>query len=323
MKKILLIRMLGLGDVTCVGIPAVRHLKKLFPDAEISMLTYAAAKDVVSLAEPDVKILHMQKGEWPDNILQAMEAFLGLSEKIIAEEYTQVINLDTWFMPCFLTRFLKDAGVAVTGNYMSISVADLLSEFQAQTLKPHYVNDPAAYMESTFFAMSRWHTPWWEIGAIPDMGYPEFYLRHCCGFSDIDMDMNIDVQPYKKFNNMRAHKQIIALATDARTKERNYPYGNELQSLLESKGYHVWTGFDGSVSMSKTLSMLKASDLLITVPSAPQWLAATVGCPSLVIVGEVDPRTLMPEYATEQSSVPISAEELANDVHELLNATRQ
>lgn len=323
MNKILLIRMLGLGDVTCIGIPAIRHLKNKFPDAEITVLTYAAGKEILSLAEPDVNIMHMQKGEWPDNILQAMEAFLGLSEKIITEEYTQVINLDTWFMPCFLTRFLKDAGVSVSGNYMSVSVADLLAEFQAQTLKPEFVHDPGAYMESTFFAMSRWHTPWWEIGSIPDMGYPEFYLRHCCGFADIEMDLSIEVQPYKKFANMRAHKPIIALATDARTKERNYPHGEQLKTLLERRGYHVWTGFDGSVSMSKTLSMLKATDLLITVPSAPQWLAATVGCPSLVIVGEVDPRTLMPEYATEQSGVAISAEELAADVHELLSTAQK
>lgn len=318
-QKILIIRMLGLGDVTCIGIPAIRHFKAKFPDAEIHFLTYAAGEEIISLAEPKVKIKSLEKGAWPDDFLPAIEAFLGLAEDIVGEAYTQIVNLDTWFMPCFLSRFLKDVGEPVIGNYLGMSLQQLLNEFQAQTLKAEYVNDPSEYIESSFFSMPRWHSPWWEFGTVPDYGYPEFFLRFCCGFGDIDMDMSVKVTANEKMEKLRKRKKVVALATDARTQERNYPHADKLELLLKKAGFEVWTGFDGSISMRKTLAKLKASDLLVTVPSAPQWLATTVGCPSLVISGDVDPRTLMPDYATEPSETPVSAEELVESIKSIFD----
>lgn len=313
-QKILLIRMLGLGDVTCIGIPAIRFVKSRFPEAEITILTFSAGKEVISLAEPDVKIMGLDKGEWPDNIVPAMETFMGLAEIIVGEGFDQIINLDTWFMPCFLARFLKDTGEPVEGNWMSKSLTEFLDEFQKQTLKAEYVNDPAEYIQSSFFGMQRWHTAWWEYGSSPLLGYPEFYLRTCCGFSDIQMDFTINVPKNERFEKISTRKKIIALATDARTEERNYPHGAKLAELLKKAGFEVWSGFDGSVPMKKTLSKLKSSHLLVSVPSAPQWLAAAVGTPTLIISGTVDPRTLMPEYATDPSETPIAPEDLVASI---------
>ncbi|WP_100642151.1 glycosyltransferase family 9 protein [Alteromonas facilis] len=316
--KILLIRMLGLGDVTCIGIPALRYVKQCNPDADIHFITFAAGKEVIQLAEPDVTVFGLEKGEWPDNIVYAMETFLGLAEKIVGEGYQQIINLDTWFMPCFLARFLKDAGEPVQGNIMGMSVADLITQFQAQTLKPEFVNEPAAYMQSTWFSMHRWNSLWWQSGLAPDGGYPEFYLKTCCGFNGLQLDMHIDVQADEKLIQIAKSKKVVALACDARTPERHYPYADEVKSMLQQQGVHVWTGFDGAVSMKQTLAMLKASDLLISVPSAPQWLATAVECPSLIITGQVDPRTLMPDYATDMSDVPVEPAVLVEGVLAIL-----
>lgn len=305
--------MLGFGDVACVGIPATRYIRKTFPNANVHFLTYSVGADLICLAEPEVNVIALEKELWPDNIIPAMEQFLILAEKIIALEFDTIINLDTWFMPCFLARFLKDAGEPVQGNFMSIPVDELIEKLHMQTLSQAYVHEPANYMNSTFFSMSRWHTPWWEVGAVPEFGYPEFYLRHCCGFSDIEIDMSINIDKHQKLQKEAKGKKIIALATEARTGERNYPHGNQLRELLESAGYHVWSRFDGSQPLRKTLSMLKTSDLLVTVPSAPQWLATTVNCPSLVLVGDVDPRTLMPDYATEHGVIA-TPEELLESV---------
>lgn len=317
-NKVLIIRMLGLGDVTCIGIPAVRYVKERIPDAEIHFLTFAAGKDVIRLAEPDVKVFGLDKGEWPDELLLAMETFLGLAETIVGEGYQQIINLDTWFMPCFLARFLKDAGEPVEGNLMGISVAELIEQFQSHTLKPEFVNEPAAYMQSTWFSMHRWNSLWWESGLAPSGGYPEFYLKTCCGFSDIDMNMQIDVTPDPKLSKIRERKKVVALACSARTAERDYPYAKELKKQLEQKGIYVWTGFDGRVSMQQTLAQLGATDLLISVPSAPQWLAQAMNCPSLIITGQVDPRTLMPDYATDMSEQPVAPEVLVDGVTSIL-----
>lgn len=315
-EKILLIRMLGLGDVTSIGIPAIRHIRKCFPQADVHVLTYAAGADIIALAEPALTLHVMKKEEWPEHIVDAMQAFLGLAEVILAEEFTQIINLDTWFMPCFLARFLKDAGEPVFGNTMSISVAELVDKFQQQTLSPDYVNDSGQYMQSSWLSMEQWHTAWWLRGTPPEGGYPEFYLRRCCGFHDIDMNLAIDVEADSKLTTM--NKPVVALATDARTAERHYPYADKLKQLLNEAGVYVWTGFDGRCSMRQTLAQLKASQLLVTVPSAPQWLAATVNTPSLVISGTVDPRTLMPDYATDMSAEPVAPEQLVQGILEIL-----
>ena len=320
--KILLIRMLGLGDVTCIGIPALRFVKQRNPEAEIHFLTFAAGKAVIELAEPDVKVFGLEKGEWPDNIVYAMETFLGLAETIVGEGYQQIINLDTWFMPCFLARFLKDAGEPVEGNIMGMSVAELVDQFQNQTLKPEFVNDPSAYMQSTWFSMFRWHTPWWQTGQAPDGGYPEFYLKSCCGFADIELDMLIEGPKSQSLLSKAKGKPIVAIACDARTPERHYPHADMLKQQLEERGVYVWTGFDGSIPMHETLANLRCTDLLITVPSAPQWLAASTKCPALVITGQVDPRTLMPDYATDMSEEPVEPMIVVDGVMSILQESR-
>lgn len=315
-EKILLIRMLGLGDVTCIGVPALRFVRSRFPDAELTFLTFGVGEEVIQLAEPSVEVISLKQGEWPENIVHAMQSFLALAEVIVSREFTQIINLDTWFMPCFLSRFLKDAGEPVVGNVMSMPVAQLLSEFQSQTLSPDYVNNPENYMQSSWLSMHQWHTRWWESPSAPDGGYPEFYLKRCCSFADCDMDMSIDVVADTSLKS--CGKPVISLNTQARTAERGYPFTDELIKALEAEGFVAWTGFDGSISMQQTLAQLKSSDLLITVPSAPQWLAHAVNTPSLVISGMVDPRTLMPDYATDMSELPVSVKSLVEGVKGIL-----
>lgn len=322
-QKILLIRMLGLGDVTSIGLPALRHFQAKFPEAQVDFLTYAAGQEILQLGSPQTQLLAIEKEEWPDDLLQAMEVFLGLAEQIIPKAYDLIVNLDTWFMPCLLARFLKDAGEPVQGNMMSMSVQQLLHEFQHQVLQPDYVNNTANYLQSSWFSMARWHTPWWQSEYLPELGYPEFYLKNCCSFDDIQLDMSIDVTADPKLAKVGQSKKVIALATDARTAERHYPFGIELKRILNRQGYHVWSGFDGSIPMRQTLAQLKSSDLLVTIPSAPQWLATSVGCPSLVICGEVDPRTLMPDYATEQSPSPIPAAQLAESINSIFIEAQQ
>ncbi|MFT6414221.1 MAG: hypothetical protein ACJASI_002353, partial [Glaciecola sp.] len=227
-EKILIIRMLGLGDVTCIGVPSVRYIKRKYPGAEVHFLTYAAGFEVMALAEPQVKTFGLKNGEWPEDILKAMEVFLGLAESIIGEAYTKIINLDTWFMPSFLSRFLKDAGEPVEGNYIGMSIAELITQFQNQTLPPTFVNDPGHYLQSTWFSMMRWHTTWWQSDYLPEHGYPEFYLRTCCGWQDIDLDMQIQITRDKQIAKKAKSKKVIALATQARTAERSYELTEQL-----------------------------------------------------------------------------------------------
>lgn len=311
-KKILIIRMLEVGDVVSIGVSALRYIKKKEPDAEVHFLTYAKGAEIIKLAEPDVHILELEAGQWPDNIVQAMEAFLGIAEQIIGQAYTQILNFDTAFMPCFLSRFLKDAGEPVHGNYMNCSVQELIDQFQAQSLKAEFVNDPAEYMNSTFFGMARLHSAWWESVTLPEYGYPEFYLRQCCGYTDLEMD------------------NVISLQADCQPVAANRPGNNialssadpvnkvillDLQNLLEEKGYGVWW-VDLNESIQPTLEKLMTTALLVATPGAEHWYASSVGCPSLLICGDLDPRILMPDYATEQGQI-LTANGLAESIESI------
>ncbi|GGD72406.1 glycosyltransferase family 9 protein [Lacimicrobium alkaliphilum] len=316
-EKVLLIRMQQSGEVAAIGIPALRYFRQRLPEASIEMLSYAKGIELIRLAEPDIRVFGLGQQEWPDNIIPAMETFLGLAEKIVAQGYDQIVNLDTGFMPCFLARFLKDAGEPVVGNFMNITVQELLEQFQTQQLSPEYVNQPQNYMSSTFLSMARWHSPWWQGDLLPDNGYPEFYLRSCCGFDDLEMELNIDVPADKALKNQSKTKKVIALQCEATEAKLSYPFKTEMEKLLREQGFYVWT-VESAQNTRNQLMQLKASDLLVTVPGDSQWLASTVSCPSLVICGDVDPRMLMPDYATDPVTAdnpqPIAAAELAESI---------
>lgn len=316
-EKVLLIRMQQPGEVAAIGIPALRYFRQRLPQASIEMLSYAQGIDLIRLAEPGIRVFGLERHQWPDNIIPAMETFLGLAEQIVAEGYDQIVNLDTGFMPCFLARFLKDAGEPVVGNFMNITVQELLEQFQSQRLSPEYVNQPQNYMSSTFLSMARWHSPWWQGDLLPDNGYPEFYLRSCCGFDGLEMQMNIDIPADKALRKQSKTKKVIALLCEAAEAKLSYPFAAELEKLLREQGFYVWT-VDSAQNTRNLLMQLKASDLLVTVPGDGQWLANTVSCPSLVICSDVDPRMLMPDYATDPVTAdkpgPIAAKELAESI---------
>ncbi len=297
--KILIIRLLNTSDVASIAVPAIRYFKKQYPSAQISLMTFAQGGQLVELAEPDVTLIHLNKSDWPDNLLPAMESFLGFAEQIVGEGYDQIINLDTSFMACFLTRFLKDAGERVMGNFMNLSVQALIEQFQSQQLTPEYVSAPQHYMDSTFALMSRWFTRWWESSYLPDNGYPEYYLANCCGFDRLEFDMQIALEPD---SNLMAKKQasekqkVIALTSNALP---NYPYQAELKSLLETKGYQVWSEALSEQPIKSQLEKLAATDLLVSPPAEFYWLAKAAGCETLLITGDSDPAVLMPDYVTE------------------------
>lgn len=297
-EKILLIRMLNEGDVAAIGVPALRFFRQKFPQAELHFLTFGQGKTIIQLAEPDTTIHVLDI--WPDDFFQAMEAFLGLAETIIGEAYQQIVNLDTAFMPCFLARFLQDAGEPVSGNYLSISIEQMLSQVKDQSLQADYVNTTAAYMVSSFFTMSRWHTNWWESQYLPDGGYPEFYLKQCCGFSGLLMDLTIKLptQPKKERDT-----KVVALCLSQSEDGYLYPHTEALRLALQSKGITVRQDKEVNNSVGKFLQLLSESDLMVAKPGTNKWIADAVNCPSLLISGATDPKVFMPEFATD-ATVP-------------------
>ena len=197
-EKVLLIRMLSSGDVCSIGLPVLRYFQKIQPNADIHFLTFGEGAELIKLAEPSVYVHHITEQQWPDEFFLAMDSFLGFAEQIIGENYSQIINLDTTFMPCFLARFLADAGEPLSGNYLNMSVQQLLQQVKDKRLQADYVNSTQAFMASSFVNMHKWHGRWWQFEAEYEGGYPEFYLSQCCGLVDGKLQQAIDVSADKR-----------------------------------------------------------------------------------------------------------------------------
>jgi ADP-heptose:LPS heptosyltransferase len=295
--KILLIRMMGLGDVASILIPAVKIVARQHPDARIHVLTYGAGAELMALA-PGVEQVHpIATEEWPNEIGPAIQSFLRIAERVAAQRFERIINLDTWFMPCFLARVLQELALPVQGNSIGLSTIELFRRLQTRELSQAFLQEPAQYLASTFPNMADWSIPWWN--KYPDAGaYPHFYLRHCCGF-EADIDMSLPIEPDAEFRARAGGKKVIALSMSGSSAAKQYRSANALRAELERAGHHVWSQFDGSLALSAALARLAASDLLVSVATSTQWLARLVGCPTLVLPGPLPPSVLGAEATVE------------------------
>ena len=301
-EKVLLIRMLSSPDVCAIGLPVLRYFQKTFPRAEIHFLTFGDGAELIKLAEPSIQIKQLTQEQWPDNFFLAMESFLGLAEEVIGEAYSQIVNLDTTFMPCFLARFLADAGEPVSGNYLNMSIEQLLQQVQDQSLQAEYVNSTQDFMVSSFVNMHRWHGRWWQNDAEYEGGYPEFYLTKCCGLVDDKLEQTIVVGADKRLAKKAKTNKVIGLCFDQSDDGYLYPHAAHLKKLLEQKGFTVWSEQEAKGDIRSLLKMLSASDLMVCKPSGRRWYAQAVDCATLLISGDSEPALLMPEFATDPVS---------------------
>lgn len=298
-EKILIIRMLSSADVCAIGFPVLRFFQKTQPLAEVHFLTFGDGAELINLAEPTVKVKHVTQKQWPDDFFLAMESFLGLAEEIIGETYDQIINLDTAFMPCFLARFLADAGEPVRGNYLNTSVRQLLQQIQDKSLQAEYVNSTQAFMASSFVNMHKWYGRWWQNEAVHEGGYPEFYVTKCCGLVTDELAQTIIVSPDKRLAKKGKTNKVIGLCLDQSEDGYLYPYTKRLKQRLEQKGFVVWSIEETKGNIRSLLKMLTSSDLMVCKPSGYRWYAQAVDCATLMISGVSEPALLMPEFATD------------------------
>lgn len=295
--KILIIRMMGFGDVASILIPAVKIMHQQYTEATVDVLTYGAGVELMTLVPAVNSVLSVSPEQWPGDIDKAIPCFMDIAQVVISQKYDLIINLDTWFMPCFLARVLKDSGANVQGNFIDYSVEALLYKIERNTFTQSYFQTTNNFLASTYPNMADWTTPWWN--QYPNTSYPEFYLQHCCGFEQ-KIDLSLFVDPDLDFKLQAQTKPIIALSLSGSKASKQYKQGKVVRSMLEQAGYFVWSQFDGSLPMQTTLARLKMTDLLITVATSTQWLAKLVDCPSLMIPGALPPSVLGAELVVEK-----------------------
>lgn len=296
--KILLIRMMGLGDVASILIPAVKLVRHHYPQSSIHVLTYGAGNELMELVPEVDAVLAVTPEQWPSDLDAAIQCFMDVADKVVSHQYDKIVNLDTWFMPCFLARVLKDMGYSLYGNYINYSINEFFQKLHGHALSQAYFQDSTQFLDSSFPNMPDWTIPWWN--KYSDSGaYPEFYLQHCCGFEG-DVDVSLSIEADQDFKQQAMGKKIIALSSSGSKVTKQYTHAAQLKAELEQAGFFVWGQFDGSVPMQTTLARLKVTDLLVTVATSSQWLAKLVGCPSLLIPGALPPSVLGPDLVVDK-----------------------
>lgn len=296
-QKILITRLVGLGDVASILIPAARMVRRAEPQAQIDVLTYQAGVELMSLCKDVNNVLSITEEQWPRDLEPATQSFLDIAKVIAMQGYDRIVCLDTWFMPCFLARVLKDIGLNVEGNFIDLPVADFFEKLNGGQLSATYFQH-TNFMASSYPRMADWQTAWW-LKPHDSAHYPEFYLKHCCGLGDT-VEFDLPVEPDQAFKEQAAGKKIIAVSFKGSTAYKTYPHADALTQRLQDEGYVVWSRFDGSLPMQTTMGRLAVTDLLITVATSTQWLAKLVGCPSLMIPGAMHPATLGAEITVDK-----------------------
>ena len=280
--KILIIRLLGLGDVASILIPAARMIKAENPSNTVDVLTYAAGVELADLCPEIRDVLAVEKEQWPDDPVKAITSFSSIAFFLTQREYDQIYCIDTWFMPCFLATYLKEIGLNVRGNFISKGTQEITQSVISGAADPSYFKE-SNFLESTFKNMDSWKGEWWNTFTEYE-NYARFFLLHCCSLQG-KYDLTLKVDPDEALSAIASDQKIIAVNHTGSGKNKDYKNYRELVDSLERSGFYVWSRFDGSQPLLKTLRMLHATDLVVTVATSTQWLAQAVGTASLVIPG--------------------------------------
>ena len=294
----LVIRLLGLGDVANILIPAARMIKAKAPSNSVDVLTFGAGVELADLCPEISDVLAVDKEQWPDDPLKAISSFSSLAFFLAQRKYDHIYCLDTWFMPCLLATYLSEIGLNVHGNFVSKSTAEITKNIITGSADPSYFQG-TNFLESTFGNMRCWRGPWWDTFAEYE-NYARFFLFHCCSLQG-EYDMTLDVEADTALSELAQGKKIIAVSHVGSGENKVYKNHVELMKLLEESGFYVWSRFDGSQQILKTLQMLRSTDLVVTVATSTQWLAQAVGTPSLVISGCLPPKVLGAELCVQNT----------------------
>ena len=287
--RILAIRLMGLGDVACIGLPAARLLKQRHPGGLVTLLTYAKGGELLELATDLDRVWTLPVEDWPSQWGDLIAPLVKWARRISEAQFDLIYNFDTWFMPCFLARMLKDGGLPVRGNYLRYPARQFAEDVGKGAFPLDVASKPGLYLDSDFPGMRDFAPDWWS--KFPSQGsYPAFYLHHCCGLEGT-LDLRVPIAKDEAWRSTLGSRRVVGLAAEARSTHRSYRRKAALEALLKERGYAVWSDV-GALPFAQALGRLAASDLLVTVSSAPQWFARMVGCPVLILPGFLPPQHL-------------------------------
>lgn len=293
--KILILQLARLGDIFMTW-PAVRAVRRMYPDAEIHFMTRPRFEGAVEGLTAIDKHISMPSGHIlsplvtenlnTEESLNRMEEFV---ESVRAEEYDQIINLTFSPFSSYLTHSLTTPKTQVLGytrfrDGFFCSADEVSSYFYAQVGidKPNrvHVADIFASMIGTEYTEQDWEAP-----VLPDLDIqlPEAYLTVHVGASEKHKALNGEAWGRaldyfaRRYNNLPI--VLIGSANEA-------DIANEIIARAPSA---TIVNLVGQTRMYQLFTVLKRSELLIGCDSAPIHMASLTDTPTLNIsVGNVN-----------------------------------
>jgi len=283
MNKIAIFRALYLGDFLC-SVPALRALRKFYPDAEITLIGLSQMSDLAK-----------RYSQYIDHFIP-FPGFPLLS--------------DTPFDPDLFQEFLEkirskefDLILQMQGNGSIIN--NLLKSFNAQTVAGFCETEEELSDEFILYPESL-HEIQRHLALLSHLGIPS---------DGEQIDFPINEKDREEFKNagISLNRDYICIHPGSKAKWRQWPvhYFAKLGDYLAAKGFHiVITGVNTEIGLAKELSktmkadstiaagklslgatavLLSKAKFLLTNCTGISHLAAAIEVPSLVISMDGEP----------------------------------
>lgn len=293
--KILVIQLARLGDIYMTW-PALRGLRRTYPNAEIHLLTRPRFEGAVEgldcinkhLSLPVSHILSPLVQDEAD-IAGSEERLTNFTSQLQAENYDWVINLTFSPASSYLTHIVASPQARVTGytrhNDGTLCLPDEVScYFYAQVgigrANRVHVADIFASMLEMQYVESDWAPP--EVAAY-SMPLPERYIVLHIGASERQKSLSPQswAETLREIAKVHSHLSVVLIGADG---EKSLAH----ELVAKNPGMNI-VNLVGKTKISDLFAILQEAELLVGCDSAPIHMASLTDTPTFnVSVGQVN-----------------------------------
>lgn len=291
-RKILLIKFFGIGSIIYIS-PAVKLLKKRYPDAMISFLTFAEHKDLCEMVAGIDNIISFKVRGLMHLIIDVPSLILKLRK----ERFDMVYNFE--FHARFPTIVAYLCGTEAITEFHSqfFYKGNLSSKKIPYALDQHAMSSFMNMVSDDHIGLNQLPTSL----NIPeyDEEYINLLLSRCIRPSDskiflIGVNINTSEMAYERRWHIKKFEALIKLLVHnfniyifLTGGKRDYNYVNSLKKVFKNNERIV--NLTGELSLKQLSALYKRCNLIISNDSGPLHIAEAVGAKTVSLFGPETP----------------------------------
>jgi heptosyltransferase-2 len=290
------------GDAV-IGVPALRRLRRLFSDAEITLVVRPWAEGLFADAEFVDKLLIYDR-------LGPLSVFEQVREWRSARFDLAVLFQNAFeaaLIP-FLARVPLRVGYATDGRGWFLTHPLVVPENRNQEHEVFYYLNIVAHLESILNHERNTDSDALEASLIVSYSRQQAAAGQLLAFGARDGRLNVAICPGSI--NSRAKRwpaERYAQLADRLIEDHNANVlliGSrdeaEVSTEVTQTMKHDAINLTGKTSLAEVVAMLSLADILVTNDTGPAHIAAALGRPTLVIFGPTNPLTTRPYSETAE-----------------------